>query len=121
MKCARGDYKNLDVWKRSIVLIKMVYPIALRLPAIERYAMADQIRRAATSIALNIAEGYTRQSDNELCHFLSIARGSAAEVEAQLLICIELEYITKEEAADVLTVCDEVKRKLYHFMMRIRG
>lgn len=115
-----SDYKNLDVWKRSLSLIKVVYPLALKLPDIERYAMADQIRRAVTSIALNVAEGYSRQSDNELRHFLSIARGSAAEVEAQLLICVELNYFTREEMTEALNLCDEVKRKLYHFILRTR-
>lgn len=82
--------------------------------------MADQIRRAVTSIALNVAEGYSRQSDNELRHFLLITRGSAAGVDAQLLICVELNYFTREEMTEALNLCDEVKRKLYHFILRTR-
>lgn len=114
------DYRQMDVWQKSMRLVKVVYPLSARLPAIERFALADQIRRAVTSIALNIAEGCNRGSDRELWYFLSIARGSAAEVETQLYICIELGYFPESDAVDALALCDDVKGMLYRFMQSVR-
>ncbi len=112
------DYRKLDVWRKSMLLVRLVYPLAARLPDIERYALADQIRRAATSIPLNIAEGYGRGSDKGLHYFLSIAKGSAAEVETQLYICIALDYFPERDALDALALCDDIKAMLHRFMQR---
>ena len=91
-----GNYQNLIVWKKSIQLIKLVYGVIDQLPDREKYSLCSQMQRAVTSIALNIGEGYARDSDKELRHFLRIAKGSAAEVEVQLVICLELGYLKLE-------------------------
>lgn len=67
-----------------------------------KYALGNQIRRAVTSIVLNIAEGTGRNSDKELRYFLTVACGSTAEVEAQLLICVELGFFSEQDAASAL-------------------
>lgn len=113
------DYRKLDVWDKSILLIKSLYPLIDRLPTQERFAMANQMRRAVTSISLNIAEGCNRNSAKELKYFLSIARGSAAEVEAQIIICIELAYFTEKDAHQTLVLCDNVKAMLYRFIQKL--
>lgn len=115
------DYRRLDVWQKSMMLVKKVYPLIERLPQEEKYALGNQIRRAVTSIVLNIAEGTGRNSDKELRHFLTIARGSAAEVEAQLMICIELEFFSRQDAMSALQLCDDVKGMLYRFIRRIES
>lgn len=113
------DYRRLDVWKKSMMLVKMVYPLIERLPQEEKYALGNQIRRAVTSIVLNIAEGTGRNSDKELRYFLTVARGSTSEVEAQLLICVELGFFSEQDASPALYLCDNIKGMLYRFIERV--
>ena len=80
------DYKDLVVWQRAIDLVIEVYKIVKVLPQEEVYDLSSQMRRAAVSIPSNIAEGYGRNSDNELIRFLNIASGSSAELETQIII-----------------------------------
>ncbi len=115
------DYRRLDVWHKAMTLVREVYPLIERLPQEEKYALGNQIRRAVTSIVLNIAEGTGRNSDKELRYFLTVARGSAAEVEAQLLICIELGFFPQEDAVVALQLCDDLKGMLYRFIRRIES
>ena len=90
-------YKDLEVWKESIELIKAIYGIADKLPKSEEYNLKSQIRRAVVSVALNIAEGKTRQSAKDCAHFLNISVASLNEVEACLSICEELNFIDNNQ------------------------
>lgn len=85
-------YKNLEIWKTSINLLKKVYIISEQLPKSEEYNLKSQLKRAITSVPLNIAEGKCRASSKEFAHFLNIASASLYEVDAILNICIELEF-----------------------------
>jgi len=86
--------KNLNVWQKSVVLVKDVYAIADLLPKMEEYNLCQQLRRSITSVPLNIAEGRNRKSKKEYAHFINIAIGSLGEVEAILVLCEELNYFT---------------------------
>ncbi|ACU90646.1 MAG: four helix bundle protein [Desulfomicrobium sp.] len=86
------DHKQLDAWKLSIDLTIDIYNISKNFPREEVYALTQQIRRAATSIPSNIAEGAARKSNKEFSQFLHIALGSLAEVETQLFIAQRLNY-----------------------------
>ena len=88
-----AHYKELTVWQKAMDLVVEVYCLVRKLPKEELYALSDQIRRAVVSIPSNIAEGQQRNSKNDFKHFLTIARGSNAEVETQLLICVRLTYL----------------------------
>lgn len=90
-------YKNLEVWKSSIELIKEIYSIIEQLPKSEEYNLKSQMRRAVVSVALNIAEGKSRQSAKDCAHFLNISIASLNEVEACLSICEELSFIKQNE------------------------
>lgn len=92
------DYKELEVWQKSISLVLAVYEIIKNFPSDEKYALADQIKRAAVSIPSNIAEGSSRNSTKEFIQFLYIAFGSAAELETQLIIAEKLGYINDESS-----------------------
>ena len=100
-------YKDFPSWKKALELAKRVYEISSHWPNHEKFGLVNQIRRAALSICSNIAEGYGSYDDGDKKHFLSIARGSAYEVEAQLLVAKELGYITDvdEVALLVQEVC----------------
>ena len=91
------DYKELEVWKKGILLVLAIYEIIKKLPKDERYAFSDQIKRAAISIPSNIAEGATRHSTKEFIQFLYIALGSASELETQIIIAEKLGYIKNKE------------------------
>ena len=108
----RMPYQKLFVWQKGIALVQEVYALARLLPAEERYALSDQLRRAAVSIPSNIAEGQGRQTEKELKQFLAIARGSVYEVETQLYICIKTGYLTADQTKNAFSLCKEVGRML---------
>ena len=80
------SFKQLEVWQRSIELVKEIYRTTEKFPKSEIYGLSSQMRRSAVSIPSNIAEGYKRQGLGEYLQFLSIADASAAELETQLII-----------------------------------
>lgn len=106
------SYQTLNVYKDAKALVVDVYKLLKQYPAEERYALCDQIRRAAISITSNIAEGMSRYSDKEKVHFLEIAYASMMEVESQLDISVDLEYITKEQFATIAGSINSVGKQL---------
>ncbi len=115
------SYKDLIVWKKSIDLVTEVYELVKMFPKEELYALSNQIRRAAVSIPSNIAEGHDRNSDKEFCQFLCIARGSLAELETQLIIAGNLNYVTEENVNRILQSCEEVGKMLNALIKRATG
>ncbi len=91
------NYKELDVWKRSVAFTTELYRLTSQFPVTERYGLSSQIRRAATSIPANIAEGWGRGSTGEYIQFLTIARGSLMELETHLIVACNLHLLTPEE------------------------
>ncbi len=87
-------YRNLIVWQKAKKLVELVYAEVKKLPAEERYALGDQIRRAVVSIPANIAEGNGRATNKDYANFLSIARGSLYETMTQLEIAQDLGYVS---------------------------
>ncbi|OIQ30642.1 MAG: four helix bundle protein [Bacteroidetes bacterium MedPE-SWsnd-G2] len=87
------DHIDLEVWKSSMDLVECIYQVSSVFPDSEKFGLTNQIRRAVVSVPSNIAEGSARKSDKELLQFISIALGSLAEVETQLLIAKLLKYI----------------------------
>lgn len=98
---ATFSFEKLDVYQKARELIKDIYLLQNNFPKEERYALGDQIRRAATSIAANLAEGSGRQSMKEKVHYVEIAFGSMTEVYCELQTACDLGYI-KEEQLDAL-------------------
>jgi four helix bundle protein len=98
-------HEKLDVWKKSIGMVTAVYEATKTFPSDERFGLVSQIRRAGVSIPANIAEGAARQSDKEFCQFLSIAQGSASELETELLIAKNLGYLS---SADYERIYEEI-------------
>lgn len=91
------SFENLEVYAKARRLIKDVYLLQNTFPKEERYALGDQIRRAATSITANLAEGNGRQSLREKVHFIEISFGSMTEVFCELQTACDLGYITEEQ------------------------
>lgn len=104
-------YKKLDVWKKSIELVNLIYDIDAKLPQQEKYGLGDQLRRASVSIPTNIAEGLTRNSNKEKKHFLNIARASTSEVETLIIISHQRKYIASIEKEAALI--NDVRSMIY--------
>jgi four helix bundle protein len=104
------SYQDLEVWKSSIALVKEVYQVTARFPSSEIYGLTNQIRRASVSIPSNIAEGQGRISPKEFRQFLSISIGSLAEVETQLIIAKEINYLAQEELNPLLIKIDHIRK-----------
>jgi four helix bundle protein len=90
-------HKDLDVWKKSIGFVTDIYKETEKFPKSELYGLTSQVRRAAISIPSNIAEGATRKSKTEFKQFLYIALSSASEVETQLIIAKNLQFLKENE------------------------
>src|SRR3954447_11301304 len=103
------DFTDLVVWKKAIELGKMIYQLACEFPKEEKFGLTSQIRRAAVSVASNIAEGHARQG-KEFAYFLSIARGSLAETESQLLFAVEIGYLKHEAIMPIRELASEIHR-----------
>lgn len=101
-------FRKLAVWQRSIHFISFVYQISSKFPKEEKYGLVDQIRRAAVSICLNIAEGSGSGSDPEFMRFLRMAQRSAYEVIAGLEIAINLKMADEKTLNDVIGEVDQI-------------
>lgn len=101
------SYKNLDVYKESKALVKMVYGLLKQFPKEEQYALCDQLRRAVISVPSNVAEGSGRTSMKDQAHFIEMAFGSLMEVDCQLDIAQELGYVSKNELD---AICVQISR-----------
>lgn len=106
------DFKDLIVWQKAMELVAEVYLLVKKLPKEELFALSDQIRRAAISIPSNIAEGQGRNSTKEFIQFLAIAKGSKAELETQLLLCVKINYLNNSDIETAINLIQEVGKML---------
>ncbi len=105
-----SDFKKLDVWNLAMDFALEIYGILPLLPNEERFGLCDQMRRAAISVPSNIAEGQSRISSKEFIHFLSISKGSLAELETQLILCQRLGYIDETKIIALLSKISSIGR-----------
>jgi four helix bundle protein len=113
------NFENLLVFQKGRVLVNVIYNLQEKFPSTERFALCDQIRRAAVSITSNIAEGMGRFSTKEQIHFIEISFGSLMEVYSQLLIAIDRSYITQEEFDAVSVDIQEESKLLSGFRLSL--
>ena len=113
-------YRDLVVWQVSMQLVADTYRLAARLPAIERYGLAAQLRRAALSIPLNIAEGFGRRSRREFARFVCIAEGSLRELQTVLEIMNLLEYLAVTDVVKVANTANRIGFLLHRLRKSLR-
>jgi four helix bundle protein len=113
------NHRDLVVWQKSMELVEEVYRLTNFLPKEEIFGVTNQLRRAAFSIPSNIAEGNARNSSKEYARFLSIARGSKAETETQLEICVRIGYLNEDQTHKAITLCDEIGKMLYSMIQKL--
>ena len=106
------DFRVLLVWQKSMLLVKEIYVFTIDFPKHEVYGLTNQIRRSAISVPSNIAEGHGRESPKEFARFLRIARGSLSELQTQLYLSDNLDYIQTDQFNKLLEASDEIGRML---------
>ncbi|MEX2582141.1 MAG: four helix bundle protein [Gemmatimonadota bacterium] len=111
-----GDYRKLLVWQRAHALVLAVYQVTTALPKDEMYGLTSQTRRAAVSVAANIAEGSGRGTQPELARFCRIAHGSLNELEYHLLLTRDLSYVADDTFQELARTISGLRRMLTKFV-----
>lgn len=106
------SYQDLDAWKNALELIQFVYQITESLPKEEAYGLRSQLRRASNSIAMNIAEGFSRFTWADRAHKYTISRGECSEVEAGLLITVHLGFLKKDNVKEGMKIIEKERKLL---------
>ncbi|MEZ4787158.1 four helix bundle protein [Flavobacterium haoranii] len=109
------NFKELEIWKRSRLFCSSIYDITTQFPESEKFGLTNQLRRASVSIPSNIAEGSSRNSNKEFGRFLEIAIGSCYEIETQLLISLDLKFISSNNIEDLLVELNEIIKMIVRF------
>ncbi len=116
------SYKDLLIWQKGIRIVILVYKIVKSFPQDELYALTSQLKRASVSVPSNIAEGYGRNTDKSFSHFLDISRGSLFEVETQLIIAKELDFINDVFLYDtILKLIEEESKMINAFSKSLKS
>lgn len=114
-------YRELKVWEKSHLLALNVYKATKCFPKEETYGLTSQIRRACSSIAINIAEGCGRDSSREFAQFLNIALGSSSEVSYELLLAHDLGFLDDQAYLNLVEATDEVMKMLAAYIRKIKA
>ncbi|HMB83519.1 MAG TPA: four helix bundle protein [Terriglobales bacterium] len=115
------SFRNLRVWEKSHRLTLDVYTSSKAFPRDEMFGLTSQMRRASASIGMNIAEGCCRKGDAEMARFLQMAMGSASELEYQLLLAHDLEYLRHPGYERLTAQVVEVKKMPSSLMQKVKG
>lgn len=114
------QFKNLEIWKRSRYFCSKIYAVTSNFPDNEKFGITNQLRRASVSIPSNIAEGSSRASNKEFSRFLEIAIGSAYEIETQLLISSDLNFLEFETLETLLNELEEIIKMISKFRSTLK-
>jgi len=112
------SHEDLLIWQKSIELSFLIYQQTTSFPSHELFGMSSQIRRASTSIASNIAEGFGRKSRVDFKRFLRISLGSLNEVKTQLFLCSKLGYLSEEDQSKLYQLAEEISKMVHSILSR---
>ena len=115
------SYRDLRVWQFGIELAKQCYSLTKSFPKEEMFGLTSQIRRAATSVPANIAEGYGRENTGEYIRFLRISQGSLKELETHLIVSREVDIADRASVKSLLDRTDELGRMLRSLIRKLEG
>lgn len=113
------SFRDLNIWKDAINLVKLIYEITKTFPNSEIYGLTSQIRRAAVSVPSNIAEGHIRKHTAEFRHFLYIALGSLAELETQIVITKELGYVDDDTGEQLIGKIEVIGKQIRSLISKL--
>ena len=112
-------YRDLDIWKKGINLVKDTYKLTEKFPKQETYGLVSQMRRSAISIPSNVAEGFRRYHSKEYKQFSYTSLGSCAELETRITIAKELKYIREDEEDEMLERLDHICRMISNLLKKL--
>ncbi len=115
------NYKKYLVWQKSHELVLDIYKVTRDFPKEELFGLVSQIKRSSSSIPTNIAEGCGRNSDKDFCRFLFISFGSANELEYQIILSIDLNFIELDKGQKLLFQIEEIKKMLNGLITKINN
>ncbi|GAA4945923.1 four helix bundle protein [Algibacter agarivorans] len=113
-------FKELEIWKRSRLFCSKIYSITSNFPDSEKFGITNQLRRASVSIPSNIAEDSSRSSNKDFSRFLQITLGSTYEIETQLLISNDLNFITNSELENTISELQEIIKMISKFKSTLK-
>lgn len=113
-------HQRLDVWKRAIKFVEQIYKTTSLFPSEEKFGLTSQMRRSAVSIPSNIAEGAARNSSKEFINFLHISQGSVAELETQIIISKNLQFLDSQTEDILLKELDEISKMIIGLQRALR-
>ena len=114
------SFRDLIVWQKAMHLAAETYRLSSSMPKVEQFRLTSQLLRAAASVPANIAEGHARGTRKDYAHFVTIARGSLAETETFLELCVNVGLLTHEQTAPALALASEIGRMLNALVGRLR-
>lgn len=115
------NFRDLQIWNRSHGLTLEIYRLTQEFPKAETYGLVSQMRRSVSSIPTNIAEGCGRNTERDFARFLDNAMGSASELEYQLILAHDLEYMQHDAFETAILELIEIKRMLNAFIQKLRA
>jgi len=115
------SYQDLRVWQEGMALAEACYLLTKRFSKEELFGMTSQIRRSASSVPANIAEGYGRDSTGEYVQFLRVSQGSLKELETHVMLCSRVGLTTESEPRNILEGCDRLGKMLHRLIRSLRG
>jgi len=113
------NFREYEIWQNALAVAKQVYAITRNIPSSERHGLIQQLHRASVSIPSNIAEGSARETEREFSHYLRISQGSAFEVETQLLLAVELGFVTQESIQPLVQQLNQLQRQITFLVQKI--
>lgn len=114
-------FEDITAWQRARTLVRDIYEVTSRGNFAKDYSLKDQIRRASISVMSNIAEGFSRQTDREFIQFLHVAKGSASEMQSQLYVALDLEYISEATFKELYELLEETIKLISGFVRYLKG
>ena len=115
------NYKELEIWKASKIFCTPIYKITSKFPENEKFGLVSQLRRACISVPSNIAEGSARSSDKDFIRFLEYSLGSCREIDTQLLVAVDLEFITAVEIESLSNELNRIMVIINNFIKRLKS
>ncbi|MBU1011882.1 MAG: four helix bundle protein [Bacteroidetes bacterium] len=113
------NFLELKVWQKSRELVKKIYQSTVDFPTVEKFVLESQIKRSAISISSNIAEGAGRETSKEFSRFLDIASGSAFELESQIILALDLEFINPKAGETLINDIKEIQKMINGFKVSL--
>jgi four helix bundle protein len=115
-----SSYRDLRAWQSAMELCRLVYKVTKAFPKEELYGLTLQIRRSAVSVPSNIAEGHAREFTKEFLRHLSVAQGSLAELETQLILACDFECLGQKELEELMQLADDIGKMLRGLQKSLR-